>query len=85
MGEGTEVLSGFTLGLSLQSMPLLAVAAEFPDEALGSEPAVPARVGAGFAVLQTLPAVPGLHLLAFHIGIPFRVKTAVQGRVLSCA
>jgi hypothetical protein len=85
MREGTEVLSGFTLGLSLQPMPFLAVAAEFPDEALGTEPAIAARVGAGFAVLQALPAVAGLHLLAFHIGIPFGMKTAVQGRFLSLA
>jgi hypothetical protein len=76
--------SGFTPGLLFQTSFFFAPAAEFPDEALGTELAVSAGVGACLTVLQTLPAVPDLHLLAFHIGVPFGMKTAIQKQDLPC-
>jgi hypothetical protein len=53
-----------------------ALLAEFPDDALFSELAVAARVGAGLTMIKAFLAISDLHLVAFHSGIPIRVIKA---------
>jgi hypothetical protein len=52
------------------------LAAQFPDDAARAEFAVEARVGAGPALIQTLLAIPELHLLALDAGLPLGMKSA---------
>ena len=51
-------------------------AAQFPDDAAGAELAIKTGVGAGFALVQALLAIPEFHLLALHAGLPPWVMTA---------
>jgi len=65
-----------SLGPALEAIPLFALAAKFPDDALGSKLAIAAGVGAGLAVVKTLLTIPDAHLLALDPGIPIRVVSA---------
>ena len=73
-GRRPGVLS-FTSGFTFQALFFLALLAEFPDNALLSELAVAARVGAGLALIETFLAISDLHLVAFNSSIPIRVIT----------
>jgi hypothetical protein len=66
----------FTFGFTFQALFFFALLAEFPDDALFSELAVAARVGAGLTMIKAFLAISDLHLVAFHSGIPIRVITA---------
>jgi hypothetical protein len=63
-------------GLFLQAVALLTFPAQFPYDALGPELAIGAGVCAGFARVETFPAVTDLHFLAGHGSITVRVKAA---------
>jgi hypothetical protein len=75
--------SSFPFGFSFQPLFLVALLAEFPDDALGAKFAVPARVRARLAVLQAFPAIADLHLLAFDIGLSVCVKATLHVRTTS--
>jgi hypothetical protein len=70
----------FTFGFPLQVCFLFAPLAEFPDDALGSELAVAARVGAGFTQIEAFLAISDFHLGAAHGSVPIRmIKAFHQG------
>jgi hypothetical protein len=56
-----------------------ALPAKFPNDALGSELAVAARVCARLTMIEAFPAISDFHLVAFHGGIPLRMITAFHG------
>jgi hypothetical protein len=66
----------FTSGFSFQAFFLFALLAEFPDDALVSELAIAARVGAGLAMIEAFLAISDFHLVAFHSSVPIRMITA---------
>jgi hypothetical protein len=51
-------------------------ATEFPDNATGTEFTVEAGIGAGFAEVKALLAIPQFMLLAVNARVPVRMKTA---------
>jgi hypothetical protein len=69
----------FTFRFSFQALFFLAPSAQFPDDALGSELAVTAGVGAGLALIQAFLAISDFHLAAFDGGITIGMVKAFHG------
>jgi len=66
-------------GFSFHALFLFALLAEFPNDALGSELAVAARVGARLTKFEAFPAISDFHLVAFYSSIPLGMITAFHG------
>jgi hypothetical protein len=70
-------LSGFvTFSFLFEPIAFFAPAAQFPDQTLGPKLTIAAGIGTGFAVIQAIPAVADLHLLAGNIGFTIRMILA---------
>jgi hypothetical protein len=65
-------------GFLLQTIPLFTSAAVLPDNALGTKLTITARFRARLAVVETIPAVTDLHLLAGYIGLSIRMESTVR-------
>jgi hypothetical protein len=73
--------SALSFRFAFESFLLLALAAEFPDDALGAELAVTARVCAGLAKIKAFLAISDFHFVAFRGCIPIRMVTAFHEEV----
>jgi len=59
----------------------MALFADFPYEALGSELAIPTGICAGLAALQAFPAIADLHFLAFYVSLTISMEKAFHTTV----
>jgi hypothetical protein len=68
----------FPLCLPFETVPLLALLAQLPDDTLWPILAIGAGVRTGLTILQTLPAVAYSHFLALNICLAVRVISTLH-------